>query len=444
MGYGYGGLLLLVLAASLAPTALGWMAHFRPSALKLRMANSTQVQLSLENVAPSTLQQPDRFVFRLHSLNAGLASVPEENATIPLTLFDAQTRDWSGPIVVEAHFLGLTNVTVRLHDLRLNSSELPTNWSNDSQLEVTVQRPNRVLDHIFLGSIIVLMSLLYINFGAALNLEVLRGLITRPTGPCIGLVMQLVGMPLLSYALGVFIFPESPAMQLGLFFTGISPSGGASNTWSAVLGGNIHLSVLMTTVGNVAAFATIPLWTFTLGQLIFERAGMEVPYRNIATYCAGLIVPLLIGLFIQKRSARLTRVLVRLLKPISATLLMIIIVFAIITNYYLFYLFSWQIAVAGLALPSLGYIFAWLASKLLHQSAADSLTIAIEVGIQNTGIAIFLLLGALGSPVGDITTVVPVSVAVMTPLPLLGVYVYNRCCGRKLTEATAGESERIV
>ncbi|KAH8287011.1 hypothetical protein KR054_000546, partial [Drosophila jambulina] len=443
MGYGHGGLLLLVLAASLAPAALGWMAHFRPSALTLRMGNSTQVQLVLENVAPSTLQQPDRFVFRLQSLDAGLASVPEENATIPLSLFDPQTRDWNGPINVEAHFLGLTNVTVRLHDLTLNTSEKPTDWSGDSQLEVTVQRPNRVLDHVFLGSIIVLMSLLYINFGAALNLEVLRGLITRPTGPCIGLVMQLVGMPLFSYALGVFIFPESPAMQLGLFFTGISPSGGASNTWTAVLGGNIHLSVLMTTVGNVAAFATIPLWTFTLGQLIFERAGMEVPYRNIATYCAGLIVPLLIGLLIQKRSARLTRVLVRLLKPISASLLLIIIVFAIITNYYLFYLFSWQIAVAGLALPSLGYLFAWLASKLLHQNSADSLTIAIEVGIQNTGIAIFLLLGALGSPVGDITTVVPVSVAVMTPLPLLGIYIYNRCCGRKGMEATAGEAERI-
>lgn len=437
---GYVGLVLLLLVAP----ALGWMAHFRPSAVTLHMGNGTQVQLVLENVAPSTLQQPDRYVFRLQSLDTGLASVPEENATIPLSLFDPQTRDWSGLIWVESHFLGQTNVTVRLHDLSHNSSELPTNWSNDSQLQVTVQRPRRLVDMIFLHSVVVLMSLLYINFGAALNLDVLRDLVARPIAPCVGFVMQVVGMPLLSYALGIFIFPESPAMQLGLFFTGISPSGGASNTWSAVLGGNIHLSVLMTTICNVAAFGTLQLWLATLGRLIFQRVGMEVPYMRIASYCAGLLIPLLIGVLIQKRSPRLTRWLVRLLKPISSTLLIFIIVFAIITNYYLFYLFSWQIAVAGLALPSLGYIFAWLAAKLLHQNAADSLTIAIEVGIQNTGIAIFLLLGALGSPVGDITTVVPVSVAVMTPLPLLGIYLYKRCCGRRPNEATSGEAERIV
>ncbi|XP_017050804.1 P3 protein [Drosophila ficusphila] len=435
-------IMLVTLGLAFSPTH-GWMAHFRPASLKLHMESGDRVQLTLENLALSTLQQPERYHFRLESVDTNLASVPEENGTIPLNDFNTETRDWTGHIQVDAHFLGQTKIEVRLYDTQLNSSELPTNWSNDSSLDVKILRPNRVLDHVFLGSIILLMSLLYINFGAALNLDVLRGLITRPIGPCIGFVMQVVGMPLLSYALGVFIFPQAPAMQLGLFFTGISPSGGASNTWTAVLGGNIHLSVLMTTVCNVAAFATMPLWVFTLGQLIFERAGIQVPYEKIATYCGCLIVPLLVGLLIQKRLPRLTRILVRLLKPISGCLILFIVVFAIITNYYLFYLFSWQIAVAGMALPGLGYTFAWLAAKLLHQNAADALTIAIETGIQNTGIAIFLLTTTLESPEADLTTVVPVSVAVMTPFPLLGIYLYKRCCAPKTTEATASEAERI-
>jgi len=123
------------------------------------------------------------------------------------------------------------------------------------------------------------------------------------------------------------------------------------------------------------------MWLFTLGQLVFERVGTEVPYQKIATYCGGLIFPLLVGLLVQRRLPRIARVLVRLLKPISTCLILFIVVFAIITNYYLFYLFSWQIVVAGLALPGLGYIFAWLAAKLLHQNAADAFTIAIETGI---------------------------------------------------------------
>ncbi|XP_016952618.1 ileal sodium/bile acid cotransporter [Drosophila biarmipes] len=433
--------LLLLLGCS---PSHGWMAHFRPAELKLHMEREDRVQLTLENLAPSTLQQPERFQFRVESADTDLASIPAENATIPLAAFSPETRDWTGTIVVSAHFLGQTKFQVRLYDSQANTSELPTNWSNDSTLNVKILRPTRVLDLVFVHTVILLMTLLYINFGAALDLEVLRGLIVRPIGPCICFVTQVVGMPLLSYALGVFIFPNAPVMQLGLFFTGISPSGGASNTWAAVLDGNIHLSVLLTTVCNVAAFATMPMWLFTLGQLVFDRVGAQVPYQKIAVYCSGLILPLLVGLLVQRRLPRIARVLVRLLKPISTCLILFIIVFAIITNYYLFYLFSWQIVLAGIALPGLGYIFAWLAAKLLHQNAADALTIAIETGIQNTGIAIFLLTTTLESPESDLTTVVPVAVAVMTPFPLLGIYLYKRFCAPKTNEASASESERIV
>lgn len=103
-----------------------------------------------------------------------------------------------------------------------------------------------------------------------------------------------------------------------------------------------------------------------------------------------------------------------------------------------------QVALAGLALPGLGYAFAWLAAKLLNQSPADALTIAIETGIQNTGIAIFFLTTTLPQPQADLTTVVPVAVAVMTPLPLLGIYLYQRICGVKVDEASSCEHRRIV
>lgn len=165
--------LLLTLAVGFASTH-GWMAHFRPAALTLQMERGDRVQLKLENVAPSTLQQPTRYHFRLESVDTDLASVPGENATISLDVFNTDTRDWTGDIVVNGHFLGQTKIQVKLYDSQRNTSELPTNWSNDSTLDVKIKRPKRVVDDIFLGTIILLMSLLYISFGAALNLDVLR------------------------------------------------------------------------------------------------------------------------------------------------------------------------------------------------------------------------------------------------------------------------------
>lgn len=57
-----------------------------------------------------------------------------------------------------------------------------------------------------------------------------------------------------------------------------------------------------------------------------------------------------------------------------------------------------------MALPWIGYLSGYLMGLILRQNAPDCLTIAIETGIQNTGIAIFLLRFALPQPEADLTT----------------------------------------
>lgn len=55
----------------------------------------------------------------------------------------------------------------------------------------------------------------------------------------------------------MLLFPNNVEMQLGMFFTGASPAGGASNIWTVLLEGNIDLSIAMTTFSNIASFGTI-------------------------------------------------------------------------------------------------------------------------------------------------------------------------------------------
>jgi len=75
-----------------------------------------------------------------------------------------------------------------------------------------------------------------------------------------------------------------------------------------------------------------------------------------------------------------------------------------------------------MGLPWLGYTLSWIMAKICRQNEADSIAIAVETGIQNTGIAIFLLRFSLDQPAADLTTVIPVSVAIMTPFPLMLLY----------------------
>lgn len=87
----------------------------------------------------------------------------------------------------------------------------------------------------------------------------------------------------------------------------------------------------------------MPMWIFTLGKRIFEQGNLTMPYHKVAIFAVGLVKPLALGYFIQKKLPRLSRIMVRMMKPFSVVLVIFIIVFAIVTNLYLFQLFSWKV-----------------------------------------------------------------------------------------------------
>lgn len=60
-----------------------------------------------------------------------------------------------------------------------------------------------------------------------------------------------------SYGLGWLLFKENIPLRLGLFFTGVSPAGGASNIWTVLLGGNLDLSITMSTTSTLFSFGML-------------------------------------------------------------------------------------------------------------------------------------------------------------------------------------------
>lgn len=66
--------------------------------------------------------------------------------------------------------------------------------------------------------------------------------------------------------------------------------------------------------------------------------------------------------------------------------------------------FTFQVVLAGLALPWLGYFAGFLAAWVLRQPLENILAISIETGIQNTGIAIFMIQLVFGQPTADMVT----------------------------------------
>jgi len=433
--------LLLALVEG-AETLAGWKLDF--SHTEIGVGNETEKLRELTykqfDVICTDCEQKSSSKYKLflHNEDPNIASISygdydqDSEGLLELDV-TGRGRDWTLTVNVTGTFLGFTKLTSRVEETDAANKLNVQHGSESLQITVTRSKAKKTASKIFGYSVAALISFAYINMGCALDLEVMKKVLRRPIGPLIGFVSQFMFMPVCSFVLG-YVFPWSnPAMKLGLFVTGCSPGGGASNIWTVMFGGNLDLSIVMTAVSTFSAFFMMPVWIYLLGEIIIADTPIVIPYAKILTYGIMLVVPLLVGVSIRKCLPKVANILVKILKPMALFLIVFILVCGIWSQFFMIKLIDWKIAVVGFSLPWLGFGFGCMFSKLCGQERKDIIAIAIETGIQNTGMAIFMLWFTLDHPAGDLAAVVPVAVATLTPFPLLAALLYynlrTRLCG---------------
>ncbi|XP_013791772.1 ileal sodium/bile acid cotransporter-like [Limulus polyphemus] len=392
---------------------------------KLKVGEKKNVSFSITDLKPAKHDY-----YELLVADPSIATIVTSKIFNVTELESRQTNGetFNGTFTLEGRFLGYTDVQVKA---------LPKYDSEDEKsnpLQISVVRKENKLNTVFIASVAILVSLSYINMGCALDLRVIKGVLKRPVAPAVGFSCQYLMMPLIAYGIGQLLF-DTPILKLGLFVFGCSPGGGASNMWTVLLKGNLNLSVTMTFISTLAALVMMPLWIFTLGKTLFSGT-TKIPFTNIFISLVSMVIPLGIGLLIQKYLPKVATFGRRILAPTCLILIIYIVAFGTYANLYMFKLFTWHTVVAALTNVWFGFLFGALATCFSGRPVEDVIAIAVETGIQNSGIAIVLLGFSLQQPDADLASVMPVAASIMMPIPLLMLYVFQKiraCCSRRET-----------
>lgn len=237
----------------------------------------------------------------------------------------------------------------------------------------------------------------FLMFGVALDLSLhhFGELFKAPRKPLIGLFSQWILMPLLTLLL-VFIIQPAPSVAMGMVLLAACPGGNVSNYAVHLAKANSALSVLMTSVSTLGAIIITPLAFTYLSRLIPNteslRATIQVDtFDMIKTIILLIVIPLSLGMSLNHYYPRLTAKIQRPVKMLSMAIFLGFVVFAILGNLnniyrYLHLVFFLVVLHNGMAL-AMGYFFA-KANKLPQQ---DARAIAIETGIQNSGLGLILI-----------------------------------------------------
>ncbi len=248
------------------------------------------------------------------------------------------------------------------------------------------------------GSLMLLNVILgLVMFGVALDMRLtdFRHVLVTPKPVLIGIAAQFVFLPALTWAM-TMIFRPAPSIALGMILVAACPGGNISNFITHYSRGNTALSVSMTAISTTVAIFMTPFNLTFWGSMNpdTDRLLTEIaldPLEMLLSVFLLLGVPLILGLLISHKATAVARKLRKPMRIFSMAVFGLFVLGALAANWthflnYVGYVVLYVLAQNGIALAT-GYFSAFAAG--LRET--DRRAVAVEVGIQNSGLGLTLI-----------------------------------------------------
>jgi BASS family bile acid:Na+ symporter len=235
----------------------------------------------------------------------------------------------------------------------------------------------------FFSDILLPITLAIITLGMGLAIEGkdFAGIFRYPKAIITGLLSQMLVLPLIAFIITYFTDID-PVYKVGLIVIAACPGGATSNLVNFMLNGNVALSLSITVVNSLLALVTIPFIVRTaLEYYLGKSAVIHLPYgETILNIFLIVAIPAAIGITIRHFFRGFA---MGLEKPLRYALPVM--------------LFTVDLYPHAILLNVLSMIGGWFIARQIGLKRRNQFTIAVEVGLQNSTLAIFIAATLLSS-----------------------------------------------
>ena len=233
--------------------------------------------------------------------------------------------------------------------------------------------------------IVPLLGLVMFGMGVTLTWENFKGVARRPGIVALGTALQFLLMPLIAWlvaqALGL-----PPYVAAGLVLVGSCPGGTASNVICYLARGDVALSITLTTVSTLLAIVATPWLSW-----LYVGQNVPVPVESmLVSILKIVIVPVVLGVFVNRVLADRLHGLKGVFPFVSVIAICIIIGIVVALNRGQLETMGIAVALAVVLHNGLGLAAGYWAARALGLDQRYCRTLAIEVGMQNSGLGVAL------------------------------------------------------
>ena len=237
------------------------------------------------------------------------------------------------------------------------------------------------------------LALAFIMFALGLGLtssDFLR-VIKQPKDFFVGAISQIILLPVIAFIL-ISIWPISPELAIGVMIIAAAPGGVTSNILTSFAKGDVALSVSLTAIISLLCVVTVPFIIVTsLSLLGLDNITQNISLTSMAISMFLIVtVPVIIGMVFRKFASNAALKFESVAKKISMVLFVIVLLGAILAEKDNIVSYFADAGLITLILNVVMMIVAFYVAQLLGTGNSQKKCIAIECGLQNGTLAIFV------------------------------------------------------
>ena len=266
------------------------------------------------------------------------------------------------------------------------------------------------------------LGLIMLGMGLGLSTDDFLQVCRRPRPALVGVIAQFAVMPALAAAIAALLRLPAP-LAVGLILVGCCPGGTASNVVAMIARADVALSVVMTSLSTLAAVVLTPRLTELLASQYVPVDGWLLLLRVLQV----VLLPVAFGVVLKRGMPSLANRVEPVMPPIAVVAVVMIVASVVGSQRQLLLGQGLLLLLACLLLHSGGFALGYILARLSREPIAAQRTISLEVGMQNSGLAVVLASsGGFPSPLTALPGAISAVVHCMIGSGLAGLWRAKR------------------
>ena len=237
----------------------------------------------------------------------------------------------------------------------------------------------------------IALALIMLGLGLGLTTQDFTRVLRNPKDFLVGFIAQLIILPIVAFLL-IKILNTPTEIALGVMIIAAAPGGITSNVLTKFAKGDVALSVSLTAIVSIISIITVPLIVFTSADILgVDLVSQDINLTGTALKMAGVVaVPVILGMIIRKFADNFISSKISFIDKITGFLFLIVFIAIWIEERENIFEYLSQAGLVVLILNVVMMLIAYNIAKIFASGTEQKKCIAIECGLQNGTLAVFV------------------------------------------------------